>query len=208
MLDWATLDPDIAKGHHLEGNANPLYTTVWPDKFYWIKSAAGYPWDIQLTDSRNIYLWVTEQDWLSPDSYKKSHFNTNMPLTKRCARGGTPGTTVTSSQTSFEIVHGCTKKVVQNLGRMVNQVWGPTKISFGGNIPNNLDTLIVSYRYACNRDYNHCQHREEFYLTKRYGLLKWDHALLKNGKYVQDGLTIYNRIVSGGPPEPYFPCND
>ena len=54
MLDWATLDPDLAAGFHMEGNANPLYTVVQKDKFFWIKSASGYPWDIQLTDKSNI----------------------------------------------------------------------------------------------------------------------------------------------------------
>src|ERR1700761_2452940 len=32
MLDWATLDPDLASGHHLEGTGNPLYTYVQSDK--------------------------------------------------------------------------------------------------------------------------------------------------------------------------------
>ena len=206
MLDWATLDPDLAAGHHLEGNHNPLYTVMWKDKFYWLKSANGFPWDIQLMDKNYIYLWVTEKDWLNPKSYKKSHYNTNMPLTTRCAKAGKPGTAVFSKQTAFEIVQGCTNKKVQNLGWMINQVWGPYKMNFGGNIPSNIDTLVVSYRYTCNQYYNHCQHREDYYLTKRYGLVKWDHAMLKEGKYVQDSVTIFNRVVRGGPPAPYFPC--
>ena len=206
MLDWATLDPDLSADHHLEGNANPLYTFVDKDKFYWMKGPKGYPWDIQLTDDKNIYLWVTEQDWNEPDSFKKSHQNTNMPFSSRCARGGEPGVEVKSGDTSFEIVHQCTNKRVSDLGKMINQVWGPRKMSFGGNIPDNTDTLIVSYRYNCDQSYGQCADQEQFYLTQRFGLVRWDHSRLKQGSYTQDNVTMYNRLVPGGPPAPQFPC--
>jgi hypothetical protein len=206
MLDWATLDRDLASGFHLEGNANPLYTVVQNGKFYWIKSANGYPWDIQLTDKKNIYLWVTEQDWNDPDTYKKSNNDTNMPLTSRCASGGSPGTIVESQNTTFQIVKRCATQIVHNLGTMKNEVWGPKRMSFGGDIPGNTDTLIVKYQYDCDRNHDNCQDREQFYLTQRYGLVRWDHAKLKNGNYKQDNYTVYNKLVAGAPPVPEFPC--
>lgn len=207
MLDWATLDPDLAASYHLEGNANPLYTVVESDKFYWIKSNLGYPWDIQLLDKDNIYLWVTEQDWNDPYSYKKSHDNTNMALTARCAKGGQPGTTVKSSNTGFDIVGSCKTQRTPNLGTMINEVWGPTKMNHGGDIPDNTDTLTVSYRYNCDAGEVNCRSREEYFLTQRYGLVRWDHANLMNGNYVVDQYTVYNKLVAGGPPTPQFPCN-
>jgi len=209
MLDWATLDPDLAAGFHMEGNANPLYTVVQNDKFYWIKSATGYPWDIQLTDKNNIYLWVTEQDWNDPHTFKKSDKNTNMPLTSRCAKGGQsqPGTSIKSKDTSFDTVNRCATTTVSNLGTMVNDVWGPFKMSFGGDLPANMDTLIVSYRYDCDANYGNCADREQFYLSQRYGLVRWDHGKLINGQYVLDNFTVYNKLVAGGPPTPIFPCN-
>lgn len=208
MLDWSTLDPDLASGFHLEGNHNPLYTVVQPDKFYWMKGPQGSPWDIQLVDNKNIYLWVTEQDWTDPYSFKKSHNNTNMALTPRCAQGGQsqPGTTVRSKDTTFEIVHSCTNRVVHNLGTMNNEVWGPYKMSFGGDIPGNTDTLVVAYKYNCDPSYGKCHDREQFYLTQRYGLVRWDHSKLQGGQYNIDNVTIYNKLVAGGPPTPDFPC--
>ena len=206
MLDWATMDPDLAAGYHLEGNANPLYTVVQKDKFYWLKSATGSPWDIQLIDKQNIYLWITEQDWNDPTTYKKSYQNTNMPLTSRCAKGGQPGTAVKSSQTQFAIVNRCANQTVSNLGYMVNEVWGPDKMSFGGDIPDNTDTLIITYRYNCDTTYNNCQDREDYYLTQRYGLVRWEHGKLTNGQYPVDKFTVYNKLVAGGPPTPEFPC--
>jgi hypothetical protein len=207
MLDWSTLDPDLASGFHLEGNANPLYTVVQSDKFYWMKSATGYPWDIQLVDSNNIYLWVTENSWSDPTSFKKSHNNTNMALTTRCAKAGQPGTAVKSTDTTFEIVAGCNVQTVANLGTMVNEIWGPTKMNHGGDIPDNTDTITISYRYNCAAGETQCQDREEYFLTQRYGLVRWDHGKLQsNGQYVVDQYTLYNKLVAGGPPTPIFPC--
>ena len=208
MLDWATMDPDLASGYHLEGNHNPLYTYVQNGKFYWLKSNKGFPWDIQLVDDKNVYLWVTEQDWNDPDTYKKSHNNTNMALTPRCAAAGQkqPGTHVKSADTSFEIVSSCTHSAVHKLGTMNNEVWGPYKMSFGGDIPDNTDTLVVAYKYNCDAGYANCNDREQYYLTQRYGLVRWDHSKLKSQKYVIDNFTVYNQLVAGGPPAPEFPC--
>jgi hypothetical protein len=206
MLDWATLDPDLSADHHMMGNANPLYTFVEKDRFYWMKGVKGYPWDIQLVDDNNIYLWVTEDVWGQPDTFKKSLNDKNMPLTPRCASGGEPGTSVKSDDTSFEIVKKCVSKKKSNLGKMINEVWGPRPMSFGGDIPDNTDTLIITYRYDCDKNYDQCNDREQFYLTQRYGLVRWDHSKWKKGEYVQDNMTVYNRLVEGGPAAPDFPC--
>ena len=64
------------------------------------------------------------------------------------------------------------------------------KTSLGGNLPENLDVLVVSYRYNCDTAYGNCQDREEYTVSKRYGLVQWDHAKLNgSGKYVQDKAT-------------------
>jgi len=93
MLDWMTLDSSLRSTYHLEGTSNPLYTVMQPGKFYWVKGGGGYPWDIQLYDSKYIYLWITELSWTVPQSYKKFTNNTNLPLVPRCAIAGTPGST-------------------------------------------------------------------------------------------------------------------
>src|ERR1017187_5684260 len=57
MLAWMTMRPPLGATHHMAGTANPLYTTITGSRFFWTKTANGYPWDIQLYDKNYIYLW-------------------------------------------------------------------------------------------------------------------------------------------------------
>jgi len=54
----------------MAGSANPLYTSMRKSRFYWTKTAGGYPWDIQLYDNDFVYLWMTELNWQNPRTYK------------------------------------------------------------------------------------------------------------------------------------------
>ncbi len=116
MLDWMTLDADLRSTYHLEGTSNPLYTVMQGDKFYWVKSGLGYPWDIQLYDGNNIYLWITELSWTVPDSYKKFTNNTNLPLVPRCASAGFPGTTIKSREYKLRPAHKLLSKLLSHSG--------------------------------------------------------------------------------------------
>jgi hypothetical protein len=69
MLQWMAMSPDLSVDHHMAGTANPVYTTVQSDRFFWTKTGQGFPWDIQLYDDKYIYLWVTELDWHNPPTY-------------------------------------------------------------------------------------------------------------------------------------------
>ncbi len=206
MLDWMTMDSDLRGQYHLGGSANPLYTTLDSGQFFWTKSGNGDPWDIQLYDNNYIYLWITELDWGKPTTFKKFANNTNMPLTTRCAKGGSPGTTLTSNNTTYQTHVSCGSYKNQSLGYAVNQVWGPYNISFGGSLPNNMPTLVVSYRYNCNSTYNNCNDKEEYYLSQRYGLVQWIHYRLANGKYEQQQKSVFNQMKTGTA-KPYFPCS-
>jgi hypothetical protein len=205
MLDWMTLDSDLRAGKHLAGSANPLYTTMASDKFYWTKGGTGEPWDIQLYDSSYIYLWITEYSWNDPYSYKKFTDNTNMPLAPRCAKGGFPGSTVTVPNTSYETYTSCSSHTTSDLKSAVNQVWGPYNMSFGGSLPNSMPTLVVSYRYSCDSSYSSCAYKEEYYLSQRYGLVQWVYYQLINGKYQQQNKSVFNQL-SSGTTTPDFPC--
>lgn len=55
MLSWMTMDPSLRGDRHMAGTANPLYTHMASDRFYWTKTAGGYPWDIQLYDKNYVY---------------------------------------------------------------------------------------------------------------------------------------------------------
>ena len=93
MLAWMTMDPSLATSHHMSGNHNPIYTDVKSDRFFWTKTGQGFPWDIQLYDSKYIYLWVTELDWQNPSTFKVFHDpvlgDFNLPLVPRSACGST-----------------------------------------------------------------------------------------------------------------------
>jgi hypothetical protein len=207
MLDWMTLDSDLRTTYHLAGTSNPLYTVIQPGKFYWVKGGLGYPWDIQIYDSNYIYLWITELSWSVPQNYKKFTYNTNMPLVPRCAVAGSPGSTIKVANTNFDLHTNCaqTCSVTLGLQNAVNEVWGPYSLSLGGNLPNNLPALIISYRYNCGANYTNCVDKEDYYVTQRYGLVQWIHYVFVNGGYAQLQKTIYNKLVVGVV-TPDFPC--
>jgi len=211
MLDWMTLDSSLRSNYHMEGTSNPLYTILTPGsgKFYWVKGGLGYPWDIQLYDSKYIYLWITEMSWTVPQSYKKFTNNTNLPLVPRCATAGTPGSTIKVSNTNFDLHTNCSQSCSITLGLQtsINQVWGPYTYSFGGDLPANLKTLMISYRYNCDTNYSNCGDKEEYYLTQKYGLVQWVHYIRipATGAYAQLQKTIFNKLVAGVV-TPDFPC--
>ena len=197
MLDWMTLDSNLRASYHMTGSANPLYTQIQPGKFSWVKGGNGYPWDIQLYDNQYIYQWITEYSWNSPTTYKKFTNNTNMPFAPRCAKGGFPGSTIKVPNTSYDIHTSCQSYTTHTLKMGINQLWGPYKISLGGNLPGNLPTLILSYRYNCDVSYGNCGDKEEFYFAQRYGLVQWVHYALISGKYQQQQKSVFNQVTSG-----------
>ncbi|HZP17838.1 MAG TPA: hypothetical protein VFB00_07730 [Terriglobales bacterium] len=205
MLDWMTLDSSLNSGYHLAGNANPLYTSLGPGKFYWTKGGNGAPWDIQLYDNNYIYLWITELNWLDPHTFKKFANNTNMPLVPRCAKAGFPGSTILVPNTSYQTYTDCNHHTTQNLLKGINQVWGPYWIGLGGNLPSSLKVLVATYRYNCDTGYSNCGDKEEYYLAQRYGLVQWAHYRLVKGSYQMVQKTVFNRLTSGGT-KPSFPC--
>lgn len=205
MLNWMTMSPALSSYYHMAGSANPLYTNMANGKFYWTKGANGSPWDIQLFDNNYIYLWITELNWNDPHTFKKFANNTNMPLVPRCAKAGFPGSTIFVPNTSYQTYSDCTHYTTQNLLKSVNQVWGPYKISLGGNLPGNLPVLVASYRYNCDVNYANCGDKEEYYLAEKYGLVQWVHYSLINGAYLMQQQTVFNQLVSGTT-QPSFPC--
>ena len=74
------------------GNANPIYTSIFPDDatnnyaasgyFVWTKSPVGYPWDIKTFDTQYVYDRTTELSWTDPTTFKR--FDHDLPMTRRC----------------------------------------------------------------------------------------------------------------------------
>jgi hypothetical protein len=213
MLAWMTMDPTLAATHHMSGTANPVYTDVASDRFFWTKTGQGYPWDIQLYDNNYIYLWVTELNWQNPSTYKVFHDpvlgDYNLPLVPRFAQGGFPGSkvTVAASSSTYETHSDCNTFITQKLGGVVNTVWGPYSETLGGDLPDNLQTLVISYQYSCDSSLQNCKNKEEFHVAKPYGLVKWQHQKLQaDGTYAPaDNVTYLNRVATGQV-KPYTVC--
>ena len=209
MLDWMTMDSDLRAKDHLEGTSNPLYTVLQSDKFFYIKSGRGFPWDINLYDNKFIYLWVTELSFTVPQSFKKFLDNTNVPFVPRCARAGFPGSTIRAINTNYELHTNCssTCSVTLGLENAMNSLWGPYTFTYGGNLPPNLKTLVIHYRYNCNANDTICDDQENFYFTQRYGWVQWIHYvwIASLGKYEQVQKTVLNKLVVGVT-APEFPC--
>jgi hypothetical protein len=118
MLAWMTMRPNLGADHHMAGTANPLYTSVTTDRLYWTKTAGGYPWDIQLYDKNYVYLWVTELDWHNPRTFKAFNSPTqgkfNLPFAPRFAEGGYPGSSITISDSTYEVHSDCNSFVTKD----------------------------------------------------------------------------------------------
>jgi hypothetical protein len=213
MLAWMTMDPSMAATQHMSGNHNPIYTNVQPDRFFWTKTGQGFPWDIQLYDNNYIYLWVTELNWQNPNTFKVFHDpvlgDYNLPLVPRFAQGGFPGSKVTipPSNTTYETHSDCNTFTTQKLGGVVNTVWGPYQETLGGDLPANLETLVISYQYSCDSQLQKCKNKEEFHVAKPYGLVKWQHQSLQaDGTYATpDNVTVLNTVKTGQV-QPFTTC--
>ena len=210
MMNWFVMGSSWSLEYHMTGNANPLYTHLG-NTFYWIKGPNGYPWDVNSFDNTYVYQWATEYTWNDPTSYKA--FDNAIPWSPRCVDKPAPGVsgsklaTITLASTPFTIYGGqCAPTTKQNLGYVVNEIWGPTTLSLGGSLPYHAATLTLSYRYSCDSSFDNCKYKETFDFQRPYGLVRWIYYALQNGQYVQQNQTVYNHLASGGTPAPQHPC--
>ncbi len=216
MLDWMTLDEDLRGGTYLHGfrsdstNANDLYTVVQEDRFYWLKSSQGWPWDIELVDDAGIYDWITEYSWTDPYSFKKSLQDKNKKWANRCMK---LGDRVQSTDTSYAInTADCGRngnQTIHDLKNMVTTVDSLQHVTLGGDLPANIEVLVFNYDYVCDGNFEHCADRETYLFSQRYGLVHWQHQHLSSDGQAYlpaDNVTIFNQIKHGAPPVPDFPC--
>lgn len=203
MLDWMTMDSDLRSTQHMTGT-HPMQTVVWPDKVWYLKDSSGTTWDINLYDQNYIYGWITELNWGNPYDFKKATHNTNFPMAPRCAVTGYPGSALPISNTEYDTHIGCGLQSRQNLGKAINEVWGPFEATLWGDLPANLPVIVVSYRYGCDNSYWNCTSKEEFVYAQRYGLVRWALYALVNNSYQQTGISTFNTL-EGGAISPVFP---
>jgi hypothetical protein len=210
MMNWFVMGSSWSLKYHLTGSANPLFTDLG-NTFYWMKGAQGYPWDVNSFDNDYIYQWATEYTWNDPTSYKA--FDSAIPWSPRCVEKPAAGVygsklaTITLTSTPYTIYGGqCAPSSKQNLGHVVNEIWGPTPMSLGGSLQNNAPTFTLSYRYSCDSSFDNCTYKETFDFQRPYGLVRWIYYKLQNGQYVRQNQTIYNHLANGGAPVPEHPC--
>jgi hypothetical protein len=199
MLTWMAPENGTVNGH---------YNVVFPvsGTFYWVKSANGYPWDVDTFDSNYIYQSITEQDWNDPSTYKI--FQSPLPWMPRCidkpvVPGKIASVTVDASKTWFDIHTSCSSFSTHSLGYVVNEIWGPYNESIGERVV--APTLTLSYRYSCDSSYDSCHYKETFEMQQTNGMVRWTYYELQNGEYVQLNQTTH-ALAAPGTITPVHPC--
>lgn len=213
MLDWMTMDPF---GSHMTGSGTPIWTFMdsAQRKFYWVKSAKGFPWDVKSYDANFIYDTITEVNWSDPQTFKR-HIGPNgkgYPISPRSLSyvpGAAPAKlwtiTIPPSGTNFEIHSSCSQYRLSNLGYAKAEIWGPFYESLGGDLPPNTETLHLNWMWSCDSSYNNCKVKERFTLMKAYGNVKWENYKLFSGQYVLQQSSLRN-VATLGTTIPVHPC--
>ena len=214
MLNYFVMNyPDRADYHMGPGNANPIYSAIFPDNglsfaatgyFVWTKGANGYPWDVKTFDQNFVYDRSTELTWTDPQTFKR--FNVDLPMSPRCVAKGaaSPVIQIPAANSSYSFYSACTAYKTAGLKSVLNQISAPAQVKAGGNI-GKVKTRLFTYQYNCDTNYGNCSDKEVFSLGSGVGLYDWKHYVNQNAQwvFVQES-TINNKDV--GQTTPYFPC--
>jgi hypothetical protein len=204
VVDWMTLDSDLRASKHMEqpvAGAHPMYTVLWPDKVHWIKTSDGTAWDINTFDNNYIYWWITDYgEWGHPRNYKMAKQGTNFKASPRCVpEVGYPSSVIINDNSDHDIYVDCVWQATANILKTGFSVWGPYYLSFGGDLPNNMPTYVISYSWNCNDAFTTCE-KEVYYLSQRYGLVGYEYYHNVNGQEVLGQSTVWNLVRDGTAP--------
>jgi len=200
LLDFVVPSQSLQNGH---------FDVLYPSSgtFYWVKSNKGYPWDVDLFDENFIYQSRTELGWNDPATFKQ--FNTAIKWMPRCVDASKLGKLSTialsPAETAYSQFRQCAATTKQNLSYAINEIWNDGLQSFGGNLPANQPTLLLSYRYAYDSLYKVCKAKETYSFQKGIGLTQWTLYSWTGSSYVQQNRT--NDVsLKPGAIQPYHPC--
>jgi hypothetical protein len=194
MLDWMTLDADLRASKHLTGTHN-MFTVLAGDRFWWMKTPNGDTWDIDRYDNDNIYWWITENTWNTPNDYKK--FRNNVVASRRCQQSYT---SIGNTDTTYDTYLSCSLRSTQNLRWAYFSLAGPMNVTLGGDMPANMPVLKLTYNWNCDSNWQ-CSDAEVYWFAKRYGWVRWQH--FQNGTLVGD--SQFN-LIRDGVTNPLFGC--
>lgn len=224
ILDWAVMDPTLRDTHYMRGikpllgniPSNHLVTKLENGRFWWTKSvSSGYPWDIQLYDDDKIYLSVTELTYADPHQCKIFQNALGqvkgVPFAKRLMK---VGEFVDSTYVAARHYTSCGVFTVPGaLGDVRCELAGPFTETLsnaaGGNLPANLSTLHVRYRWGGKGHTDGIFNVvETFNICKPYGLIEWktqNWSKTLHQYVAPDNWVIYNQLVLGNH-APVDPC--
>lgn len=211
MVQWVSASQGISAEYYLVGNANLHFDFRDPTTIVSVKSASGFPWDIDPYDDNFIYQWITEVSWTDPTQYKAFATSTTMPWMPRCIDiPAAPGkiASITVPNPAYNIYgKGCVQQSTQYLGNTINEIWGPYD-SVVGQFPVSGPYLELSYRYSCDQNYDNCKFKEAFDYQQDFGLGRWTYYVYDSstGKYNQSSQSLFNNLVASPRPLVYFPC--
>jgi hypothetical protein len=185
----------------------PLYTLVSGKKVWYIKGAAGYPWDMNSFDESYIYRSITGNVLTSPTTFKMFASGT-WPY----ANGGivwapryfTPGAftpPIVTADSTYRAYSACATFTTQTLGGPVEtQISGPYEIAFGIS-PGVQESIIQTYKWGPGY-----ATMEVNCYAKGLGLVQWQSYTLVNGVYVLKQSSLFGTQVAGGVVPLNFPC--
>src|SRR6266699_2055295 len=214
MLNYCVMNyPDRADYYMGPGNANPIYSAIFPDNglsfaatgyFVWTKGANGYPWDVKTFDQNFVYDRSTELTWTDPQTFKRFNVESSNVTALRCQGSGESGDSDSGREFELQFLFGM--HGIQN-GRFEECAEPDFRASAseaGGNI-GKVKTRLFTYQYNCDTNYGNCSDKEVFSLGSGVGLYDWKHYVNQNAQwvFVQES-TINNKQV--GQTTPYFPC--
>ena len=214
MLSYFVMSyPDRADHYMGPGNANPIYSSIDPDlgtsfatngTFLWVKSASGYPWDVNTFDQNFVYHRSTELKWVDPTTFKRQV--NDMAISPRCvsSHGAGPSLQIAPAQSTYQFYSNCQPYQTANLSYVSNSISKATSVNTGGNL-GTVTTRYLTYKYACNSTYSSCGYMEVFALGKNVGLYDWKYYINQNGVMVLKQESVINNF-SVGASTPYFAC--
>lgn len=205
MLKYFAMSGDKRTNHFLNGEPNPIFTRVFPDRdfaatgyWFWLKSSKAHGFDVKSFDESYIYMRATELEWKDNTTFKR--FDRDLPIAARCVMEGKAGPELKVANTRFQYFASCRPYKSSSVGTAVNDLDAPVLMDVGGDL-GKLWTRVLHYHYNCDKHFQHCKDEEQFYLGNGYGLWQWKHL-----KYDEPLKSALMKDFEKGKAQATLPC--